>query len=144
MGTPAVAAYAGFWRRCAAACIDGILINIVVFFVYFIVRFFMSLSAIKLSNAEGLGFIIGMLTPWMYFATMESSSKQATLGKMALGIIVTDAEGKKVSFDKATARHFGKVFSAVILCMGFIMAGVTARKQALHDSMACCVVVLKM
>ncbi len=67
---------------------------------------------------------------------MESSPNQATLGKMALSLKVTDMNGERVTFGRATGRHFGKYVSAIILLIGFMMAGWTAKKQALHDMMA--------
>lgn len=73
---------------------------------------------------------------WIYEAVMESSSKQATLGKMALGLKVTDEQGRRISFVRATGRYFSKIISGMILCIGYIMAGFTARKQALHDMIA--------
>ncbi len=74
---------------------------------------------------------------------MESSSKQATLGKMALGIIVTDVNGERIGFGRATGRFFGKIVSGMIFYIGYIMAGFTDRKQALHDMMAGTLVVNK-
>jgi uncharacterized RDD family membrane protein YckC len=67
---------------------------------------------------------------------MESSSKQATLGKMALALKVTDLQGRRISFARATGRHFAKIISGMILLIGYIMAGFTERKQALHDMIA--------
>ena len=86
--------------------------------------------------------ILGVIT-WLYFAIMESSAAKATLGKLALGIIVTDIRGNKISFMKATGRYFGKIISGFILCIGYLMAGFTEKKQALHDIMAGCIVVRK-
>ena len=78
---------------------------------------------------------------WLYFALMESSPHQGTLGKLALGLKVTDLNGDgPISFGRATGRHFSKILSVVILGIGFIMAGFTARKQALHDLIAGCLV----
>src|SRR5947199_10802714 len=76
------------------------------------------------------------LVSWLYEAGMLSSSYQATLGKMALGLKVIDLEGRRISFARATGRHFAKVLSAIMLLIGFIMAGFTERKQALHDMIA--------
>ena len=84
-----------------------------------------------------------MIVGWLYFALMESSVNQATLGKMALGIKVTDLDGNRISFGRATGRYFGKIVSGMILYIGFIMAGFTEKKQALHDIMASCLVVNK-
>jgi uncharacterized RDD family membrane protein YckC len=80
---------------------------------------------------------------WLYYALLESSAWQATLGKKALGLEVTDMAGQRISFARATGRYFGKIVSAFILMIGFIMAGFTAQKQALHDMMAGCLVIRK-
>ena len=67
---------------------------------------------------------------------MLSSEKQATVGKMVLGIVVTDINGGPISFARATGRHFAKWLSALILGIGFLMAAFTEKKQALHDMIA--------
>jgi serine phosphatase RsbU (regulator of sigma subunit)/uncharacterized RDD family membrane protein YckC len=126
--------YAGFWRRFVAAFIDVILTIIALLFVI--------LLMVRLSNAEFTPIAL-LIIPWIYSAIMESSSKQATLGKMALGIIVTDLEGRRISFVKATGRYFCKVLSILSLFIGFIMAGFTKKKQALHDMMTNCLLVLR-
>jgi uncharacterized RDD family membrane protein YckC len=87
--------------------------------------------------------LVILILQWLYYALMESSNKQATLGKLALGIVVTDLSGGRISFGRATGRYFGKIISGLILYIGFIMAGLTEKKQALHDIMASCLVVLK-
>jgi len=135
--------YAGFWRRAAAALIDGFLTQIAAFIIGFILGAMIGLSGGGEEEASFIGFIVGMIVPWIYYAVMESSAKQATLGKIALGIIVTDLEGQKISFGKATGRHFGKIISAIILLIGFIMAGFTEKKQALHDIMTGCLVMMQ-
>jgi uncharacterized RDD family membrane protein YckC len=80
---------------------------------------------------------------WLYYALMEGSPKQATLGKMALGIVVTDVQGRRVSFARATARHSGKWISSLIPCIGFLIVAFAEKKQGLHDIMADCLVVVK-
>jgi uncharacterized RDD family membrane protein YckC len=149
--------YAGFWLRLAAMLIDGILLSV---FAYVLIFFFgiLGFGAIaasgkldqeSLMNSEPdpaliatfiglyLGFIlIYTIAGWLYYALMESSANQATLGKKALGIVVTDLEGDRITFLQATGRYFGKIVSAMILYIGFIMAGFTDKKQALHDIMA--------
>ena len=72
---------------------------------------------------------------WIYEAVMESSSRQATLGKMAMGLKVTDEQGRRISFARATGRYFSKIISSFFL-IGYIMVGFTARKQGLHDMIA--------
>jgi len=119
--------YAGFWLRFVAYIID--------FFVVF--AFQVALAIIP------LGSMAGLVAGWLYFAIMESSDHQATLGKMALGLVVTDLQGRQITFGRATGRYFGKILSAFIFCIGFMMAGFTERKQALHDMLAGALVVRK-
>lgn len=87
--------------------------------------------------------LISIILEWLYFALMESSSKQATFGKMIVGIIVTDMEGKRITFGKATGRYFGKFISGFVLSIGYLMAAFTAKKQALHDILSSCIVINK-
>jgi uncharacterized RDD family membrane protein YckC len=136
--------YGGFWMRFVAAIIDWILVQLVVFPVAAVLGAMIGLAGGAV-DMPGFGihmvrFIIGgtigLLGNWIYEAVMESSSKQATVGKMALGLKVTDLEGRRISFARATGRHFAKLISGMILLIGYIMAGFTERKQALHDMIA--------
>ncbi len=81
-----------------------------------------------------------ILFNYLYHALMESSANQATVGKMLLKIKVTDLEGQRISFWRATSRHFSKILSTAILLIGFLMPGWTKRKQTLHDKIAGCLV----
>lgn len=87
--------------------------------------------------------LINLAVAWLYRALMESSSQQATLGKMAIGIKVTDIDGRRIGFWRATGRHFAQFLSSITLGIGFIMAGFTKRRQALHDKLAGTLVVRK-
>lgn len=143
--------YAGFWKRFAAAIIDGIVTGIGGLVVIGPLIALMILSATSargepdmeaLGDAlDGVANLLGLLIGWIYSAAMESSPLQATLGKMALQIKVTDLDGARVSFGKVTGRHFAKFVSALLLFVGFVMAAFTAKKQGLHDLMAGCLVV---
>lgn len=132
--------YAGFWIRFAAYFLDYIITYVGGSIVGFILGFMIGMvggQTEAMEVAAGLVALLGSLvTTWLYFALMESSSRQATLGKMACGLIVTDIEGRRISFGRATGRFFGKFISGLILAIGFIMAAFTERKQALHDMMA--------
>jgi len=147
MTTTTAMQYAGFWRRFSAALIDGIVVSIIVGIIYAWLGLWSWLSlGDTVEQGEAIAFVtvfslMALVVLWIYWALMESSDTQATLGKMALGIVVTDLEGKRVSFGRATRRHFWKIASTLILFIGFIMAGCTAKKQALHDMMAECLVV---
>lgn len=139
-----VSEYAGFWRRLVAVIIDGLLLGIVGRLIFGRFAFpFLFLPKIKSMLATNNFFFSYFLLGWPYYALMESSFRQATLGKIALGIMVTDLEGKRISFARATGRHFAKIISGFILFIGFIMAGFTQKKQALHDIIADCLVVKK-
>ena len=136
--------YAGFWKRVAAAIIDEIIIMIGGFAFGFVFVLVMVAGGIDdLAVLEIMENILGIILIWVYFAVMESSPTQGTLGKMALGIKVTDLEGDKIDFGRATRRHFAKIISALILYIGFIMVAFTQEKQGLHDMMAGCLVVTK-
>lgn len=79
---------------------------------------------------------IFLLIRWLYFAIMESSSYQATFGKQLLEIKVTDMDGNRISFWRATLRYFAKILSGMIFYLGYLMIGFTEKKQGLHDMIA--------
>ncbi len=137
--------YAGFWLRLVALLIDGIILNaafaVIGLLCYLFIRLPHHLHFPQLLAIAGGDSVIIILISWMYLALCESSSWQATPGKIALGLKVTDLLGRRISFGRATGRYFGKYLAALILCIGFIMAAFTAKKQGLHDRMACCLVV---
>ena len=140
--------YAGFWRRFGAALVDGLVLAAVMtglgalgLPIYRHREFTAETSGLSVSTSfqvdyNEFGLALGLLLYWLYFAALESSRRQATLGKMALGIKVTDLAGGRIGFGRATGRYFAKYLSAAILMIGFVMAGFTARKQALHDLVA--------
>ncbi len=80
--------------------------------------------------------IFGFLLKWLYFTLLESSTVQATLGKAVIGIRVTDEQGRRISLLRANARYWAKILSVITLGFGYLMAGFTRRKQALHDMVA--------
>ena len=135
--------YAGFWKRLAAFMLDYIIVVVVAAMAGGVIGAFYGISAGAPTDdaASGLGAIAGVLVWWLYYALMESSSRQATLGKLALGIRVVDLQGNAVSFGRATARNLAKFLSGMIMMIGYLMAGFTSRKQALHDIVAGCLVV---
>lgn len=114
--------FGGFWIRVVATLIDWIVI--------------VTASSILWLLTFGVLGVLGIALPWLYEAFMLSSPKQATLGKIVLGLRVVGLDGAPISFGRATGRHFAKYLSAFILGIGFIMAAFTDKKQALHDLMA--------
>ncbi|NPV89988.1 MAG: DUF1189 family protein [Firmicutes bacterium] len=132
-------AYAGFGKRLAAYFIDYFILSI----MFYILKDVLLTSGLL----NTLGYLIfgvaGLVINWLYEAFMVSSSYQGTLGKMALGIIVTDLSGNRISFIRATGRFWGKMLSSLILCIGYLMIAITEKSQGLHDMMAGCLVVTK-
>lgn len=127
--------YAGFWVRFWASIIDSIIWAPLGFLVY--LKF--TVDAISMGAGGSLSFllfIISVLTPWLYGALFESGKWQATPGKRLLGVYVTDMNGQRISFGKASGRHFSKFFSSLIFGIGYIIAGLTQNKQSLHDKIA--------
>lgn len=148
--------FAGFWRRFVAFCV----IDFILYYTF--VKSTGTIVELILRTKEGiLVIIVYLVIPWLYFASMEASPKQATLGKMALGIKVTDIKGEPITFVRATARYFGKFLLLIILVIGserhinfqgfgsrsdiicplicfigFSMAVLTPQKQTIYDIIA--------
>lgn len=118
--------YGSFWERFAAMFIDGIILAIVNFLVGLLVSGWPFFA----------GNLVTIIIGWLYYALQESGSNQATVGKRAMGLRVTDLNGHRVSFARATGRHFGKIISAIIIFIGYFMMIWDDRNQTLHDKMA--------
>jgi uncharacterized RDD family membrane protein YckC len=117
--------YAGFWDRFGAAFIDGLILLIPEFAVEYIM------------GTDGTqSFLFNLVLNWLYFSLQESGAAQATIGKKALGLKVTNLSGDRISFGQATGRFFGKYLSAIILFIGYLMMLWDEKKQTLHDKMA--------
>lgn len=144
--------YAGFWRRVVAWFIDILILSAIHAVLVVFLGAWLMVPWALLDGFHAYGsarFFESGLQPfnivlgWLYFALCEASRWQATPGKLALNLGVTDACGRRIDFARASGRYFGKYVSALILGVGFLLTGWTARKQALHDVMAGCCVVRK-
>lgn len=158
--------YAGFWMRFVALIIDAIVIQMLQYILIIPLLGAIGLSFLTPGVMEGMDpelmdsgdvmaivagaiavmipiLALGALINILYYTLMECSKHQATLGKMAIGLQVTDMEGNRLDFAKALLRQLGKIVSAMIFYIGYIMAGLTSKKQALHDMMAGALVVRK-
>ncbi len=150
--------FAGFWWRFLAYLIDQLIISVgsSVFVIPIMAMFGLSIYGMAESGMDleespvfwgsiisfyAIVIIISLLFNWLYFGLMESSRHQGTVGKLVLNIKVTDYSYRRISFGRATGRFFGKYVSSFILLIGYIMAGFTEKKQALHDLMASCYVI---
>ncbi len=121
--------FAGFWGRFFAYLIDAFILAVPTFIINYILEG--SLTNVSWSTRLITG-AVGLL----YFTLQESGPRQATVGKHLLEIKVADEYGRRINFGKALLRYLSKFLSAIILFIGFIMAGFTARRQALHDMIA--------
>ncbi|NBZ87453.1 RDD family protein [Stagnihabitans tardus] len=158
------AEYGGFWRRVGAALIDGVILNIIQKVVEMVlgaiipIERFMTVPNIAPGTSQDevmlqvlienwpllLGYtLLAMIAPILYDVLLTASSWQATVGKRALGLIVVDLNGQRLTPWRATGRYFAKIPSALILGIGFLMVGWTERKQGLHDMIAGTLVVKK-
>lgn len=147
--------YAGFLRRWAALFLDALLVGLVAQILAAVAGGVFAFSLFGGIEERGDAFSPGMIAFYsvfyliyfvaagLYYSLMESSSQQATVGKLALGIKVTDQEGRRLSFAHALGRWCSAALSYLTLWIGFFMAGFTERKRALHDFVAGTLVVDK-
>jgi uncharacterized RDD family membrane protein YckC/type II secretory pathway pseudopilin PulG len=135
--------YAGFWIRVAAAVIDGWVI-VGMGAIGALVLGAAGLLTDTAPEAAVAGYyIVALSASWLYFALSESSSKQATWGKRAVGIVVTDVGGNRLSFGRASGRAFAKWLNELTFGIGWIAVALTEKKRGLHDFLAGSFVVVR-
>ncbi|MDD3182684.1 MAG: RDD family protein [Alphaproteobacteria bacterium] len=136
--------YGSITSRFLAMIVDWFVVTVALF-ILFIPLFFLFLFGnvivaplLALLNLTLIpsSFMLVVCAHWIYFATMESSYRGATLGKRFFGLRVCDEHGHKLSFARASLRYFAKMVSAFPFMLGYVMAVLTQRKQALHDLIA--------
>ena len=153
--------FAGFWLRFVAFIIDSIILSVV--YLILLQPLFAFLLPVKYDGwsefepvgdatfhtmwptGSYLGYaeLALFVTVILYHSLMESSKYQGSLGKLALELKVTDADGERLNFGKALLRNMAKVASSLTMLIGYIMAGLTSKKQALHDILANTLIVKK-
>lgn len=161
VAAPVYSPYAGFWLRFVAYVIDALMCGLVVGLLVLIIVVVIGVGTLRRSGefsdspesyfmapATILFFAVVFIAitcgTWLYYSLLESSIHQGTLGKMALGLIVTDTQGRRITFGRASGRFFAKLITSLVpLFIGYIMAGFTVKKQALHDMIASCLVLKK-
>jgi uncharacterized RDD family membrane protein YckC len=141
--------YAGFWKRVAANLIDSVVIGLLAMVIGAAIGGMMG-AAFGLGGGLGTGGalaiqgvvqLVSLVLTASYYGWFYASVQQATPGKMAIGIKVVRSDGEGCGFWRGFGRYFAMILSGVILCIGFLMAAFTARKQALHDMICDTVVV---
>lgn len=146
---PAAPEYAGFWLRVWASLFDVALECLVALVLTaalaYGLRWFGARHGLEPATSaffSGVAFILILtIGAWLYAAFMESSSWGATLGKRLLGLQVVTSTGGRLTFGQATIRHVMKFISLFTATIGFMMAGWTKRRQALHDIPLDCLVI---
>ena len=149
--------YGGFWIRAVAFIIDSIILSspltlismpLLGYGMFPVISYMEEYNQTQTISPEmaaalflfmgiiALFQLISLVVFWLYFALFESSSKQATWGKQICGLRVTDGHGQRISFARASGRTFAKILSYAIMYIGFMMAGWTKEKRALHDFIA--------
>ena len=141
--------YAGFWRRVWAGSIDvsleivaALLLSFLIDLIFNFVGRAFGIGRESTAYVTGFAFIILLAVGgWLYAACSESSPRRATIGKRIMGLPVVNADGGRLTFGQASARHVMKFLSLFSLGIGFLMAGWTKRRQALHDIPTDCLVI---
>jgi uncharacterized RDD family membrane protein YckC len=147
--------YASFGRRFVALLIDGLILGVIQFVIIAPILGMIGFGAASnvgnlenMTDQQALGVagamagagmainLVSIVVQGVYFILMESSARQATVGKMAMGIQVTDLNGNRITPMAAFLRYIGRIVSAIIIFIGYIMAVFTPKKQALHDMIA--------
>lgn len=146
--------YAGFWKRYAALCIDSIAVGIVYYLILIVaMAVVFGTGGMAGTGPDALGarlasmmvvvYVLYPVISGLYYVGLESSSLQATLGKMAVGIKVTDNEGRRLGRTNALGRWVSHLLCYVTLYIGYLVAAFTDRKRGLHDMAASTLVVDK-
>jgi uncharacterized RDD family membrane protein YckC len=119
--------YGDLGKRFVAVFIDGLIIGVVIYILK---------MAVAPVAGQGLFTVLRLAVSLLYAPLMISSEKQATIGKMAMHLKVTDMDGNRITITKAFIRELAKILSSLILLIGYIMAFFDSKKQALHDRIA--------
>lgn len=132
--------FASFWIRVGAALIDYVIVAGSLMLLIFVG----ALSALMpplMMLLLVLVWVASIVGPWLYTALFESSVMQATPGKKAIGLKVTDLQGNRISFGRATGRYFAEWITGMTFFVGYVMVAFTQKRQSLHDMIAGTVVV---
>jgi uncharacterized RDD family membrane protein YckC len=133
-------AFAGFWRRLLAYVVDYIFlfgVELALLAAVYVITP-TTVSAIQAGSLQAIKEVAPVMSAigWAYYAIFESSPARGTLGKIALGLYVGDIHGDPITFRRAVWRNLFKTLSWLTLGTGFVLAGLTPRKQGLHDLLA--------
>ena len=126
------AKYAGFWIRCCAYCVDFFVVFAISYLVGIVLGVFFATAGLQDVLAPIAGFL-GVIVRWAYYVYM-TYDYEATLGKKLFGLRVISASNEQVDLGQIFLREtVGKIASAVIFGIGFLMVGFNNKKEGLHD-----------
>jgi len=135
-------------KRFIAFLIDAIILGVVstILFSILVAVGFMGASNAETSDSAGImaamagaGLLVQLVSVAIqvgYFTYFESSERQGTIGKSAMGLIVADENGNRLDTQKALIRNIMRLISGMICLIGYLMAFFTEKKQTLHDIVA--------
>ncbi len=138
--------YAGFWQRAGAYVIDLLVVVVGLFVFSFALGIVLAIvgtnvpSEALLVDIVGIGLVLGI---FLYYTLLESSARQATLGKLALDIKITSLTGERITFARAAGRFLARLVTSLTYGIGYLVMLFTKRRQTLHDLIAGTLVVQK-
>jgi uncharacterized RDD family membrane protein YckC len=138
--------HAALWRRAIAGIFDFSLIAtcvVVLLFTFGIALAMIGYGERTIAWLPITFFCLGMMAYWIYCAASEASIQQGTPGQRMLGIKVVDLQGRRIGFGRASVRHLYRYASLLFLGVGFLVAAFSANKQAMHDKIAGCLLVIE-
>lgn len=117
--------YSGFWRRFVAVLLDALfiwIICLITFIPYFIPP-------------------LALIVAAYYHVVFEVSPLRATPGKSLMKIAVVKSNGDKLTIKDSIIRFVVSFLSSVLLCIGYLIALFTEKKQTFHDFVADTIVI---
>jgi uncharacterized RDD family membrane protein YckC len=133
---PVIPQYFGsFDQRLLASALDLFFVSAACAVVTLIIAIIVGDKVLRMAIAFSL-FASIPLTNLVYHAIMESSAKQATIGKQILKIKVCDMQGYRVTTGHAIGRNMAKIISVCTFFIGYLFAFFNKKQQCLHDMVA--------
>lgn len=138
-GPVAAVHYGGFWIRVAASILDGILLSMINGIVQLVAT--TAMTGIATRRPDSLAPVIGGVAAMTLLQMAVAAGYEiffvgrfaATPGKMACGLKIVTADGGRVSYARATGRHFAELLNMFTLMIGYVIAAFDAEKRTLHD-----------
>ena len=82
------------------------------------------------------GLAIIPVSKMIYSIIMEASPRQATYGKLLMGLKVSDEAGLPINSSRSVTRNLSKLICVLTLGLGYASGFFDKRQQCLHDKIA--------